>query len=263
MLMAGDGSPTRVVAVDWSGRVRGGGRYRWCAEVVDGELVSLRDGWDVDSLFAHLVELAGGDDIAVGLDFSFSLPAWFLDQLGVHDGPELWDVVARDGETWLRECTPPFWGRPGRGRPRQQDLRDTERAVAGFAGVSPKSTFQIGGAGSVGTASLRGMPLLSRLRAAGFAVWPFDDPSWPMVLEVWPRLFTGPVVKSNAEARATYTRDRGLPAEIAVTEDAFDAAVAALGMWTARHELWCLPRSGLGVARREGWIWSPAVRSRP
>ncbi|MBV8693502.1 MAG: DUF429 domain-containing protein [Actinobacteria bacterium] len=261
--MAADGSPTRVVAVDWSGRVQGGGRYRWAAEVVNGELVSLRDGWDIDSLFTHLVDLAERDDIAVGLDFSFSLPAWFLDTLGVADGPALWDVVAFEGEAWLRECAPPFWGRPGRARPEQQHLRDCERATAGFAGVSPKSTFQIGGAGSVGTASLRGMPLLTRLRAAGFAIWPFDDPGWPMVLEVWPRLFTGPVVKSNADARAAYARDRGLPAEVAVTEDAFDAAVAALGMWAARHELGCLPRRGVGIARREGWIWTPAVRSRP
>ncbi|MBV9665676.1 MAG: hypothetical protein JOZ37_17055, partial [Actinobacteria bacterium] len=92
--MAGDGSPTRVVAVDWSGRAQGGERYRWAAEVVDGELVSLRDGWDIDSLFTHLVALAEDDDIAVGLDFSFSLPAWFLDTLGVADGPALWDVVA-------------------------------------------------------------------------------------------------------------------------------------------------------------------------
>ena len=215
-------------------------------------------------LFAHLVELADREEIAVGLDFSFSLPAWFLDQLGVHDGPELWEVVARDGESWLRECAPPFWDGAGRGRPVQQDLRDTERAVAGFAGVSPKSTFQIGGAGSVGTASLRGMPLLSRLRAAGFAVWPFDDPAWPMVLEVWPRLFTGPVVKSNADGagglcarprpaagggghRGRVRRRRGRPRHVA----------------GARTSSGCLPRRGLGVARREGWIWSPAVRSRP
>jgi hypothetical protein len=263
MLMAADGSPRRVIAVDWSGRVQGGGRYRWAAEVVDGELVSLRDGWTLDSLFEHLVALADRDVIAVGLDFSFSLPAWFLDEQGVADGPELWDVVAEHGERWLRECAPPFWGRPGRGRPVQQDLRDCERATAAFAGVSPKSTFQVGGAGSVGTASLRGMPLLRRLRAAGFAIWPFDDPSWPMVLEVWPRLFTGTVVKSNADARAAYARDRGLPPEIAVSEDAFDAAVTALGMWPARFELACLPRNGLGIARREGWIWAPAVRSAP
>ena len=38
--------------------------------------------------------------------------------------------------------------------------------------VRPKSTFQIGGAGAVGTGSLRGMPHLLTLREAGCAVWP-------------------------------------------------------------------------------------------
>ena len=228
-----------------------------------GELVSLRDGWEIDTLVAHLVQLAAADDVVVGFDFSFSLPAWFLDQLGVPDGPALWDVVADRGEAWLRECAPPFWGRPGRSRPDQLHLRDTERAVAAFAGLTPKSTFQIGGAGSVGTASVRGMPMLSALRAAGFAIWPFDDRRLPMVVEVWPRLFTGPMVKSRADARAAYARDHRLPPEIAVTEDAFDAAVAAFGMWTARHELANLPSRGIEAVRREGWIWSPAVRSRP
>jgi hypothetical protein len=263
MLMAGDGSPTRVVAVDWSGRARGAGRYRWAAEVVGGELVALRGGWELDALCEHLVELARDDTLVVGFDFSFSLPAWYLDTLGVSNGPELWRVVAEHGETWLRECEPPFWGRPGRPRPDQHHLRDTERAVAAFAGLSPKSTFQIGGAGSVGTASLRGMPMLTRLRTAGFAVWPFDDRRWPLVVEVWPRLFTGPVVKRRPEARAAYARDHGLPAEIAVSEDAFDAAVSAFGMWSARHQLANLPTAGIEGVRREGWIWSPAVRSAP
>ena len=264
MLMAADRSPTRVVAVDWSGRARGAERYRWAAEVVDGELVALRDRWTVDGLVDHLVALVEADDgLAVGLDFSFSLPAWFLDELGVADGPSLWEVTAEQGERWLRECAPPFWGRPGRPRPPQPQLRETEAAVVGVGGVRPKSTFQIGGAGSVGTASLRGMALLTRLRAAGFAVWPFDAPAWPVVLEVWPRSFTGPVVKHRPAARAAYVAARGLPAAVAVTEDAFDAAVTAVGMWSARAELAALPTVTDPVARREGLIWAPRVPSAP
>ena len=54
-------------------------------------------------------------------------------------------------------------------------IPEAERA-ARVRGIAPKSVFQIGGAGSVGTASLRGMPVLQRLREAGFAVWPFDRP---------------------------------------------------------------------------------------
>ena len=39
-----------------------------------------------------------------------------------------------------------------------------------------KSIFQLVGNGQVGAGSVRGMPLVARLRAAGLAIWPFDAP---------------------------------------------------------------------------------------
>jgi hypothetical protein len=48
------------------------------------------------------------------------------------------------------------------------------------------------------------MPMLRRLRAQGFAVWPFDAFSMPLLVEIYPRVFTGNVVKSNPVARQHY-----------------------------------------------------------
>ena len=84
-------------------------------------------------------------------------------------------------------------------------IADADRAER-VKGITPKSVFQIGGSGSVGTASLRGMPMLLTLRKAGFRIWPFDSPAagQPLVVEMYTRLNTGPVHKSNPAARAAY-----------------------------------------------------------
>jgi len=151
-----------------------------------------------EDVVARLVAAAAGEPV-VGLDFSFSLPgAWLLDQ-GIASASELWSDPERL-EDWLARCLPPFWGRPGCRRPPsppEAGYRRTELACA----PRPRSTFQIGGAGSVGTAALRGMPHLARLRAAGYAVWPFDPWLPPVVVEAWPRLAIGALVKSDPLAR--------------------------------------------------------------
>ncbi len=100
-----------------------------------------------------------------------------------------------------------------------------------------RSVFQIGGAGSVGTGSIRGMPYLPVLRVAGMAVWPFDD--WPsdgrpVVTEVWPRSFIGPVVKSSPADRARFWGSRRFADEVCGSPDAFDAACAAIGLSLAQ-----------------------------
>lgn len=79
-----------MVAVDWSGRRQGAGAHTWRAEVRGGELVALQSGAGAAALGTHLVELAAQEPLlAVGLDFAFSFPAWFLASLGVAGGPEL------------------------------------------------------------------------------------------------------------------------------------------------------------------------------
>jgi hypothetical protein len=249
------------VAADWSGAARGERRNLWMAEVDggSGRVVRLAPYTRVQAA-DRLVELASASpDVAVGLDFGFSFPAWFLDDHGIEGGAELWAGAGRL-EAWLAACAPPFWGKPGRRRPGltpEQHWRRTELATV----PRPKSVFQIGGAGSVGTASLRGMPILDRLRRSGFAIWPFDPPRLPVVMEVWPRLAVGPLSKRRAEHRGAWLetdpRAWRLPPDVAAaaqsSEDAFDATVAALalaGDFDGIPAAVCDP-----TIRREGWIW--------
>jgi len=245
--------------VDWSGRATGERRHLWLAELVGDEPTPGRL-WNASRAEAgdQLIELAEHDDeLLVGLDFGFSLPAWFLHEHGIQDVEELWQDTARL-ERWLTACEPPFWGRPGRRCPPADQHRPALRWCERAAGrPAPKSVFQVGGAGSVGTGSLRGMPLLHRLRRAGFSIWPFDPPRPPAVFEVWPKHHTiPPIVKSNATARRRYP---GVPAawreQTDASEDAFDAAVAALGMAARCHELERAPTPDDPTVKLEGWIW--------
>ncbi len=127
----------------------------------------------------------------------------------------------------------------------------------------PKSVFQIGGAGTVGTGSLRGMPLLRDLRRAGFSVFPFEEARPPCALEIYPRYLTGRVNKSSAVARTLYLEKHfpELPwwawRLAGKSEDAFDACVSALRMWQHRTELTHLPRARTHGEALEGRIWSP------
>jgi hypothetical protein len=234
----------QAVVVDWSGArsVAAQRRAIWVAEAADGVLVRLEGGFTrEEAVAAVLRRLAPG--VVAGFDFSFSFPGWFVRHVGAVDGPGVWEAAARQGEGWLAACAPPFWGRPGRPRPPahpgRPEWRRTELHVPG-ASLRPKSTFQVGGAGTVGTGAVRGMPLLGSLRRAGAAVWPFDRApatgDAPVVAEAYPRWATGPVVKSSCAARAAHlARLAGavpapLTSRAAASEDAFDAACAAIAL---------------------------------
>lgn len=258
----------QVVAVDWSGAATGASTRIWLARVADGELIELRNGRSRAEVVDTLVALRAAcpEGLVVGLDFSFSFPAWFVEEQSCITIGDVWQRVALKGEDWLRACAPPFWGRPGRPRPDLvAHLRRAEEAIA-VGGIRPKSIFQVGGAGSVGTGSLRGMPHLPRLRAAGYSIWPFDPvaPSSPfMVFEMYPRLFTGPVHKSDPLARARHWGQ--MPWQVApafarsilASEDAFDAAISALALYEHRAELATLAPTSDPVTLLEGDVWSP------
>ena len=231
---------TRVVAVDWSGRRAGEARAIWTAEVVDGAMVDLRDGRTRAQVIDHLVDLAlSGEPLVVGLDFSFSVPAWFARKHGCAD------VGSRSSSSLNPSIV--------------NQLVTFTASVGAIAGTRPKSFFQIGGAGAVGTGSLRGMPHLTTLRAAGFAIWPFDPPSRATVVEMWPRLCTGPVVKSRRAARVAHlaVHHPTVAAAAAATEDAFDAAVSAMVMAGDVEAFRQLPPVSTSVERIEGRIWLP------
>jgi hypothetical protein len=265
-------SITRTIAVDWSGRASGASKKIWVAEVADAELLFLENGRSRAEVAQLVVERAGVDNrLVAGFDFAYSFPAWFLEDHGFKSVRKLWAAAELHGEEWLAACTPPFWGRPGKRKPDlagRDHFRATDRRAEPIGGVRPKSVFQIGGAGAVGTGSIRGMPILTALSAAGFSIWPFDPPGWPRVVEIYPRTLTGAVRKSSQSGREEYLSARnliGVPSlrtRAASSEDAFDAAVSALVMWQYRSELTELADQSDEVTHLEGAIWNP-IRPMP
>ena len=298
-------SVQRVVGIDWSGRVDAAGQRRhiWAGVWTAGK-VTLEAGRTREEIAEWLIELARETPrMVVGFDFCFSFPAWFVrEEHGAADAPEFWKLVVEDGhaERWLaRDCADRrFWGKPGLhrrgGRPAEfsgENLHRMLRATdishklvahipeaerqALVRGIAPKSVFQIGGAGSVGTASLRGFATLVRLREAGFRVWPFDRPALaakspkPLVVEMYTRLNTGAVHKSNPVARAAYLlrkrREDSAYAALSRTvmqrargsEDAFDALVSTMVMAEHRAEFVTLPKPRDPLHSLESWTWAP------
>jgi hypothetical protein len=258
-----------VVAVDWSGAARGAARHIWSAHVRRGALVALEGGRERTEVVDELIGLRRScpDGLSVGLDFSFSFPAWFIREQGCRTVEDVWHLVAREGEVWLSECAPPFWGRAGHRRADLPEHLRRAEALATVAGISAKSTFQIGGAGSVGTGSLRGMPHLPRLHQAGFGIWPFHPASAHTVMEIYPRLLTGPVHKRNREHRATYLQAAPWPIpprfleRMLDSEDAFDAAISALVMDRHADQLARLRPTADPVTLLEGDVWRPTPMS--
>jgi hypothetical protein len=286
-------APTTVIAIDWSGRVDPAGQRRHIvAAVWHAGRVRVESGRTRDEVADWLIALSKKDPaLVVGFDFCFSFPAWFLREVGAASAVDFWKIVAEHGETWLSRDSEDrrFWGKPHKrpaefsGAQLHRMLRATdidcklaahipeeERALR-VKGITPKSVFQIGGSGSVGTASLRGMQTLQRLHAAGFRVWPFDSPQpgQPLVVEMYSRLNTGPVHKSNPLARAAYLLQkrqadpayaalgRTAMAKARAGEDAFDALVSCMVMTERRNDFYELPQPRDPAYALEGWTWAP------
>jgi hypothetical protein len=261
----------RVIAIDWSGRSGADQRRAlWLAEVIGGELVRLEGGRTRAELIELLIAEADRDpNLLVGFDFAFSLPTWYLQdrQLTPH---QLWALLADQALTptmrhlgiarWMNSPELPFWTTSeahARLRPEQM-FRRTEHDVR-VPGTQPKSVFQLVGAGQVGRGSLYGMQALHRLSGAGFRIWPFDPPALPLVVEIFPRVLTGPVRKNSPSERERYLGTVPMPPDLrrlaAASEDAFDAAISAVVMAARVEELRALPDEPGYVL--EGKIWQP------
>ncbi len=204
-----------VIAIDWSG-ARSEGKLRgiWVSAIRDGEIVEDRGGWSRREA-ADFVASTPPPFVA-GFDFSFGLPAWFAQQLGLATIDDVWACATGHAESWLTPH-PPFWNRKCVLPPEQQ-YRACEVALRG-AGYQPKSVFQLVGNGQVGAGSVRGMPHLARLRADGVAVWPFDGPSDRLAIEIYPtsaapRLSRARLPRRSQPPRARRTRVR--PCDVGV-----------------------------------------------
>lgn len=263
----------RIVAIDWSGSRHPAyqRRHIWRADAIDGEVVSLRAGRTRDELVDDLIGTAAGerDGLVVGLDFAFSLPSWYLEELAL-DASGLWERLAREALTpametiglasWIERPEPPFWKAARPAATAGRELRRTELETRA-PGIQPQSVFKLVGAGQVGPGSLYGMQALHRLRAAGFAIWPFDAPAFPLVVEIYPRVLVGRLSTRAWTARSEYLAqlpvDPGIRAAAAESVDAFDALVSVVHMDQHRGELSSLtarPEYAL-----EGKIWVPVV----
>lgn len=260
-----DGSGPRVLVADWSGAaaVAAQRRHIAVAESVDGRVVAVSTGRSrADTVDALVTEVsaaaAAGHRLVVGLDFAFSFPQWFCEATGAAEVGDVWRTAARCADEWLAE-TPPFWGR----RTRRPDLGDRPHLRRCEVGTGARSVFQIGGAGAVGTASVRGMPALLRLRDAGAAIWPFDPPAPVQVCEVWPRLSIGTLRKSDSAARSAWLDERSdalapdVRALAATSEDVFDAVAAAWDLGRRPALRTPLPRAGDPTEAIEGAILDP------
>jgi len=259
------------MAVDWSGRSgRDQRRFLWLAEAVNGELVRLEGGRTRTEVIELLIAEAARDpNLIVGVDFAFSLPAWYLQQQLTPR--QLWALLADEALTpgmrrlgltrWMNRPELPFWitGEAHARLAPTQMLRRTEQEVR-VPGVQPKSVFQLVGAGQVGRGSLYGMGALHRLAGAGFRIWPFDPSGLPLVVEIFPRVLTGPVRKNSPSERERYLEAVPMRPDLgrlaAASEDAFDAAVSAVVMAARLEELRMLPDAP-GYAL-EGKIWQPS-----
>jgi hypothetical protein len=224
----------------------------------------LENGRDREAVVAHIVSVAeAAPRTVLGLDFAFSFPRWWCERRGWRDVREVWAAIKGEQEVLLEECRYPFWGRPGRPNPHpgERGYRRTERDHDRTA----KSVFQLGGAGAVGTGSIRGMVQLWELAERDLNIWPFTAMGWPRVLEIYPRaLLRRPVNKSRWTERIEYLQlefprhDAGLLERAAGSEDAFDAAISALAMAEHHGQLAALTPTSDPDFIIEGQIWRPA-----
>lgn len=227
-----------VIAVDWSGAKHSGPKSGiWLAVYERGRLVRTEAVANREQAMA-LVDACASPVIA-GFDFSFGFPAWFAREHGCTTIADAWAMAELNGEKWLASPpTPPFW-RDRCEVPVEQQFRRCEEALR-----PAKSIFQLVGNGQVGAGSVRGMPYLERLRASGFAIWPFDHATDRTVMEIYPSLMR----------KLAPHHDVGPFAN----EHERDAVVSARVIWDHRETIAKLEAATDPVTRIEGDVWMPS-----
>jgi hypothetical protein len=219
-----------VIAVDWSGARRPKGI--WLAVVRSGDLVESRAVSTREEAVAYVCDHAA--PVIAGFDFSFGVPEWFARDRGCSSIDDVWACAARDGERWLAPSAP-FWRKRCDVPPDRRFRKCEERYPAA------KSVFQLVGNGQVGAGSVRGMPFLTRLRAAGVAIWPFDAAGERTAFEIYPSALRRLVPDAGPFASG----------------DERDAVCSARVMWDHREQVAALGAATCPTTRLEGDIWAP------
>jgi len=224
-----------VIAVDWSGAKRPNRRSGiWLSALRHDRPIESRALETREEAIDYLLE--SEVPFIAGFDFSFGLPEWFAIEHGCATIDEVWALAARDGEHWLAP-TAPFWKQKC-DVPFEQRFRRCEEQYP-----RAKSVFQLVGNGQVGSGSVRGMPLLTRLRSAGIAIWPFDPPGDRTVFEIYPSAL----------------RKIRVEEETFENEHERDALSSARVMWDERETVAALSAATDPTTRLEGDIWFPTA----
>jgi hypothetical protein len=224
-----------VFAVDWSGAKKPNRSSGiWLAAVRDGRVVDSRALATREEATNYIRDCP--PPVIAGFDFSFGMPEWFALEHHCVTIDDVWALAERDGERWLAP-TPmaPFW----RDRCEVPPERRFRRCEIRYPRA--KSVFQLVGNGQVGAGSVRGMPLLTQLRAAGMAIWPFDPAGPRLVLEIYPSALRVAVPDAAPFAN----------------EHERDAVSSALVMWRERETVAALGAATDPKIRLEGDIWAP------
>jgi molybdopterin molybdotransferase len=223
----------RIAILDWSAasRPRLGQDSIWLAVATEAGVSAenLATRAQAEARLGALVAetLKAGERMLIGVDFALGYPSGFAETLtGQRSALAIWDWLAgalTDGADnandrfqtaarMNRACPGlgPFWFRPAALDLPDLPARGSDRHGHGLADLrlcdtrahGAQSVWKLGGAGSVGSQSLTGQPMLSRLRAAHpgqVAAWPFQAPTAPVVLaEVFPSLLADHVAAAQA-----------------------------------------------------------------
>lgn len=224
----------RFVVVDWSANStpKLGRDSIWVAHLDPAgtsSVTNLPTRREAEAFLGHLFESEPTLTTLVGVDFSLGYPAGTARALGVDGTPwsAMWSLltedivdddhnannrfaVAAEFNRRLTGVASPFWGCPPSSAQRYltttkppdsapfAPFRHTEMVLR-ERGLRPFSSWQLFGAGSVGSQSLLGIPVLERLRVRfgdRVAVWPFatglvspsPEEGAIVVVEVWPSM---------------------------------------------------------------------------
>ncbi|MEO1578672.1 MAG: gephyrin-like molybdotransferase Glp [Pseudomonadota bacterium] len=276
----------RVVVVDWSARSAPSPKTPaadaiWIACANAGGLTTTyaRTRAEAMGVIETILQdaLARGERVLAGFDFPFGYPAGFAKALtGRPAAPAVWDWLAdhiEDGADnannrfdvakAMNRAFPgvgPFWGCPTAVADDDLPHRGTVRTGHGMAerrlveAQVPRAqpVWKLYTTGSVGSQALLGLPrihLLLKRFGADIAVWPFEDPTTPLVLaEIYPSLLDD-ATRAMTTAMSEMTKDEAQVRTLAralkrLSPEDLQAGLTAPPLEARAEEGWIL---GVGI----------------